>query len=65
MFGDVSFLSKKRGRDLLLRTKVGRGRHSRKKVAVSGRAGARTAAVGVCLRSGPVRGVEEEACGNG
>lgn len=39
MFGDVSFLSKKRGRDPLLRTKVGRGRHSRKKVAVSGRAG--------------------------
>lgn len=49
MFGDVSFLSKKRGRDPLLRTKVGRGRHSRKKVAVSGRAAqrARTAAVGV------------------
>lgn len=67
MFGDVSFLSKKRGRDPLLRTKVGRGRHSRKKVAVSGRAAqrARTAAVGVCLRSGPVRGVEEAACGNG
>lgn len=46
---------------------MGRRRHSRKKVAVSGRAeqGARTAAVGVCLRRGPVRGVEEEACGNG
>ena len=64
MFGDVSFLSKKRGRDPLLRTKVGRGRHSRKKVAVSGRAGGKD---GCCrgLRSGPVRDVEEEACGNG
>ena len=35
MFGAVSFLSQKRGRDPLLRTKVGR-RHSRKKVALSG-----------------------------
>ena len=56
MFGDASFLSKKRGRDPLLRPKLGRGRHSRKKVAVSSRAvqGARMAAVGVCLRRGSV-----------
>lgn len=67
MFGAVSFLSKKRGRDPLLRTKVGRRRHSKKKVALSGRAeqGTRKAAIGVYLRSGPVQGVEEAACGNG
>lgn len=66
MFGAVSFLSKKRGRDPLLRTKVGR-RHSRKKMALSGTAepGKRKAAARVYLRSGPVQGVEEAACGNG